>query len=763
MPSDSLITARKILLACDARFGHPDAFNDQVWEARLHKSSVKPISFFTTFGLRSRSMLLYPVFSKMVKLMSQENEIIAEPQITFRTTNFIELAFSPFISIDVILRVWVPASQVLVGQVWIKNSSTATETVEMDWIARLDHTAPGKPMVLEQMGINKVLCGQTGGLFPLFYLSGGPEESSSADPGLHTRSVLAAGADRQVTWVMAAMDSAEGSLQNARQYSSRLLDLEKLKMEMEDRRSFVQISHPESPQPLPFADAQIQAHQLIMPGVNAFLNHTYTRERTPLTPTVSDARFPQLSPAWSGQTLPMLHFLSQVFLPGNPTLLAQLVMNELDAQSEDGSIDMCVNAGNQPTGILAPPLLCSLVERLIPYISDQGWFVNVYPRLENFMHKWVNTEGNPGFTHPLQTGFFEYAKAGNDSSETFWLKLSSTRNPFLLSLLFKEGKSLLNIARKAGISPSGWVADATEQIHASLQSLWDEQTASFSYREILSGESHPGLVLAEFSGEEKIKISNRIKPPCTLYVKLQHESSLPSDFNILIAGRAEGKICKVQLNRRNFVQLGDTHLAIIREPYTAISFLQVKGSPEPIPGLFGIIDLTQTDITSFMPLWAGFTNPDQATKLLQNERFTSFMDETGLWLETGPGVAGNSRVPDFLASFIIEGLLEYGHPDLAMEAYQKHFLSNYSIKSRSLEIGKITSLIPILLYLGLNGIREIAQKELILQSSNTPVEPVTVQYGQMEFTIKPNLLILKVPGEAPLVIKTAEPQRIRLG
>jgi hypothetical protein len=668
--------------------------------------------------------------------------------------------------IDVILKVWVPVSHVLVGQVSLLNNSGSTQNAGVEWLVLLDPIASGKPMTIEQMGINKVICGRSGDLHPLLYLSGGPEESSSAHPGLAVRSILLPGERRQVTWVLAAEDSPEASLQAARHYSSRQLDIEQLKLEMEDRRHFVSLNRLENINTRIIKDTQIQAAQLVMPGSNLLKHHTFLLERTPLSPSSTDAKFLHLHPGWAGQTLPALHLISQVLLPGYPALVKEFIENELEAQQEDGSIDVSVNTNRQGIGVLALPFLCSLVESLIPYITDRNWLSEMYPRLEKFVSVWAAMLTNTGekiiFDHPQQVGFFDEVDNPTQALKNLWLKMASGTNPFLLSLLFKEMTSLSNVARRLGFQPPDWIADTIDSTKQILENLWDEQTATFGYLDILSGKRHAGGNLAEFSQNGRFSCPTRFRSPNTLFISIDHEVPLPPELKITVSGRMEGRSEKIIFVNKDFQRLGDSSFVFIRRPFSSVSSILVEHAPEIKNGQFGIVDLSQSDITSFMPLWAGYPNPDQVEALLESNKIREHLNDQGLWMNPIDTDLQNERVPDFLASFIIEGLFNYGQRSLALDIFNKHYLSDYAISLRVNSQGYLRSLIPLRLYLKLIGIHEFLPGEVILESFNAPIHPVTVQYGQVELTVTSNRTTFTVQGIEPVVIDTPGLKRVRM-
>jgi hypothetical protein len=222
------------ILTADQRFTHIDVLNDQVWELCIGSCEPKAISLSTTYGLRARGLHLHPEFSSENFTASDPEEYHVFPKVEFSSSNIICLAFSPFQFIDAKMRIWVPDSHSILSQMTITNSSNKTRTVEVDWICKLSPLPGGKPMLPSQMGINKILQGETAGIFPVFYLTGGPQESNSVYPGLCIKMVLMPGASRQVTWVLVSLDSTDASFLQARHYSSKNLEIEQFKIGMAD-------------------------------------------------------------------------------------------------------------------------------------------------------------------------------------------------------------------------------------------------------------------------------------------------------------------------------------------------------------------------------------------------------------------------------------------------------------------------------------------------------------------------------------------------
>jgi hypothetical protein len=87
-------------------------------------------------------------------------------------------------------------------------------------------------MTSTQTQMVNVLAGQTGGLFSVLFMTGGPAPGSGPYPSLFLDLDLGPGATRTLTWVQAATDNLQSSFDLARQSSARPWEAEKARLEL---------------------------------------------------------------------------------------------------------------------------------------------------------------------------------------------------------------------------------------------------------------------------------------------------------------------------------------------------------------------------------------------------------------------------------------------------------------------------------------------------------------------------------------------------
>ena len=130
--------------------------------------------------------------------------------------------------------------------------------------------------------------------------------------------------------------------------------------------------------------------------------------------------------------------------------------------------------------------------------------VNIYPKLIAFLKTWLKSSetGNikiSELTHPLQLGFSIKDLNANVILADNWVRLTSSRNPFLLSLLCRETSELLQISHWVKREEDrDWLEKTRDQLKALISSLWNDKNGTYSTPDLSSEQEHPGVILACF-------------------------------------------------------------------------------------------------------------------------------------------------------------------------------------------------------------------------------------------------------------------------
>lgn len=771
MPSTKKDRTLYRLLCADHRFTPPDVINDHCWEVRSPGEQQLALSVTTTYGLRASQMQIFPSFMLNDQTVLDPGQFFSQPVVLFSSTNFITLSFSPFQGIDVIYNIWVPNSQMLVGEMVCHNRTTKTCTLGVNWQVNLTPLREGSPMKHVQRGLTTVLQGECANIFPVFYLPGDVTPSASSTPGLSGKYLLMPSAEKQITWALASLSSVEASFYQARQYSSKPLDIEKLKVEMADKREMMIFSSDDGLTAQVLQFSQVRALQLVMPPQGIFRHPTFVTKRG-----TDNGYYPHpdqigIYPEWSGQTLTDIWMMMQTLLPGQAHLIKGFISNSLTRQSENGRVDHQLGAGGTQTGHSALPMLAQLVAELHPHLNDLPWLEEIYPRLLSFLRSWLDleTEATPrvkGLTHPVQIGL----NATNDQqslcASELWIKLQTNSNFFVLTLLIREITDLILISRWLEKEDEiKWLESLREQLIFQTLQLWDNKAGYFY--DPAQTKNTPWIRVYKRNGG--YKPGRNLPFPSQVYLRVTGEGQLTSGFSCAIKGHQGDHPLEITLHQTDMLALGSTRLYVSEQSLTAIDTIEIKDLPAGMSIEIGQPSNDQADISQLMSLYAGVLTSRQADLLLRKVRARDFFGEKDVTLL--PSGKNNSapKAPPCLVGMIIDGLLRYKKVWLAEQVFNQHFLDPWIGKLRGSKTSiqptrwTVEDLIPARLFLKIRGVVSFTQREVILSHFiKLKRDALTVQYNKIELRLKPYLTEIHTQTGEVIYLNRAGPNRILL-
>ncbi|MCQ3938358.1 MAG: hypothetical protein DPW18_15115 [Chloroflexi bacterium] len=163
-----------LTLAADARLCKPDYANDHIWEVEMGNGDPErsAVGIATTYGLRARSMRIFLRFAEGANTVTDPNTFAAKPSLRRFYPNFLTLDFVPFENLHTTVDFWVPESHAVAGRVTLVNKSTAIRSIQLEVCAAL---APlnGQSIIPTQQQLVNILAGQTSGIAPVIFMTGG--------------------------------------------------------------------------------------------------------------------------------------------------------------------------------------------------------------------------------------------------------------------------------------------------------------------------------------------------------------------------------------------------------------------------------------------------------------------------------------------------------------------------------------------------------------------------------------------------------------
>jgi len=483
-------------------------------------------------------MRVFLRFSENGKTVSDPSTFALPPTVRRFYPNFLILDYSPRQGIHVSTEYWVPQSHAACGRVNIANKTTATRKIRLEVCALLT-PIEGQSMTAIQMQMVNVLAGQTGGLCPVLFLTGGPAQGSGPYPSLFLDLGLGPGATRQLTWAQAATDSLQASFDLARQTTARPWEAERARLELVNSSQTIDIRTGDKDWDAAFTLSQSTAFGLFFPPNIHLPCPSLVSARGPdngYSPKGDGTEYPI---SWSGQTSFEAYYLASV-LPASQAA-QDLFKNFLAIQTDEGAIDGKPGLSGQRGHYLSAPLLASLAWKFYEGSEDQNFLKEVFPKLLKFFWSWFSSEndedhdGLPQWKHILQTGFDDNPLFDAWHEWSLGVNITQVHSPALEAMLYHEAACLIKMAELLDRHDSLTLLHAqAAKLRQSIDSTWQPRTGLYHYRDRATGLSLAGKILVKQQGAGIIAPKLKFEQPIRLLIEVQTQSpqriGLKSEF-----------------------------------------------------------------------------------------------------------------------------------------------------------------------------------------------------------------------------------------
>jgi len=768
-----------LTLAADARLSIPDYLNDHIWELALGGGEPPALALRTTFGLRAKSMRLFFRFSEGIKAVSDPAAFALPPTVRRFYPNFLILEYSPLPSIDVSTEYWVPGSNAVSGRVTVANKSNATRRVRLELCALLT-PIDGQSMNTIRINLVNVLGGQTNGLFPVLFMTGGPAHGSGPYPSLFLDLDLGPGATHQLTFTEAVTDQLEKSFDLARQAAARPWEAERARLELLNTSQAIDIRTGDKDWDAAFAFSQNTAFGLF------FLPNTYLPN-----PSVVSARGPDngYSPrgdgtdyptSWNGQSPLEAYYLADI-LPG-ATAARDLLENFLSIQTEDGSIDGRPGLAGQRGRYLAAPLLASLAWKIYERCEDAGFLKKVFPKIQKFFWAWFSPEcdedrdGLPQWKHVLQTGFEDNPLFDAWHEWSLGVNISQVHSPALEALLYNEAACLIKMAEQLEQHDSlTLLHEQAASLRKSIESSWQPRTGLYHYRERGTGSGLEGKVLARQQGTGALTPKLKFEGPIRLLIEVQTQNPAAKRPEIRIHQSASGPADEV-IESGDYQWRNGGSIYTTKNAFSKLAKVIVRDLAAEDVVTIKTLDFTTEDHTLFMPLWAGVPDHQRAQimigrALLDAGRFYRPYGVPACPLLTQPEAESVSQSVHLPWNLLIsEGLLRYGFRSDAARMFvhnmngviqnlkqNRAFFARYHAE-KGAGIGErnaLSGLAPVGLFLKILGVEILSPTRVRLAGENPFPWEVTIQYRGLKIIRgQPKTEVIFANGQSVTVMDT---------
>ncbi len=785
-------------LAADARCAPTDYGDDQIWELSLGAGEPPAIALHTTFGLRARALRLFPRFFLDEGEASDPAEFARPPVLRSFYPNYARLEFSPFVGIDVVAEVWVPESHAILGRFCFINPTEPVRSVHLEWAALLS-PAEGQRMAADEIQSTPVLCGQTGELYPLVFLTGGARPGKSPYPSLVLDLDLPPGERACAAWSLTAGSSIEESFESSRRLTALNWDAHIARLELLNAGQ-VEVHTGNPDWDLAFAFSQDICHSLFVGPTPLLPAASFVTTRQPDQGYSLRGDGSDYSHLWSGQTPLDAYFLSGLLLPGSAGLLRGVLDNFLASQTESGFIDLKPGLGGQRSRTLAAPVLASLAWRLhqstqaapsLPgELSSRDYLAQVFPGLLSFFQAWFSPDhdrdqdGMPEWDHPIQTGLEDHPAFSSWHPWSLGVDISSAESPALGALLYRECRALGQIAALLGESDlQASLDEQAERLLTKVETMWDEAAAGYLYRDRDSHLSQERDLLAQHTGPGDILLQRQFEQPVRLVFIIETRGETRPQPRIFIYG--EGITGQPRIERIEADQVRwsmERGVLTGERVYTSIDRVELQGLlPEDVVSL-STAGYCYQDLTMLFPLWAGIPPAERAAGLVERYLLNPDFYWRPFGLPACPqtsdemrAVCGLVHLP--LNCLVGEGLLAYGfHAEAAelvsrlmagiLENLKREGVLRRSFQADSAqgsgERNALGGLAPLGLFLDVLGVRLVSPFCAHLQGFNPFPWPVTVKYRGLTIMRQKEKSVVIFPDGQTIEVTDPAPQRICL-
>lgn len=775
-------------IAADARITTPSYTDDQTWELRLGGGEPEALALETTYGLRARSMRLFPGFRVGEDTLLAPDQFHRPPQLRAFLPNYLRLSFEPYAGLEVDAEYWVPESNQVGGRISLRNHTDATLQPAVLLHAVLRPGEGGQSMSSVQRQGAMVLQGATGNLAPVVFLAGGAQAAIAPFPGLMVSPILEPDATEQFNWSQAAAGELASSFELARELITRSWDAELARVERLNA-GWVELETGDPDWDATLAMAQKVSLAGYVGPVGDRSRPVPVLTRGPNSGYSAQGEGRDYGGGWDGISAGEAYLHIGHILPSAPQLAQALLLEFIAAQSPDGSIDARPGPGGQRSGWLCPPLLSTLALRIYQHTDDLRFLEQVYARLLNFVGRWFELEhdrdqdGHPEWDHPPHSGVDGWPAFDLWNDWGQGLDISCAETPDLASYLLRELEALLEIGRlldQPDDAPT--LEQRQDRLRPAIERGWSESANCYLPVDRDLHQAFSGSSLGRGKGEFGLEIDREFDPPERVVARARGPDEASPKLHLFIHGKGRTNRKRVErLTQRKFHWFAGIGSVTTPRSYSQIDRIEVRGLDKAFKLELSTPAFDRRDQTGLLPLWAGVPGARQAAKLIDR----ALLVPDAFWRKHGipacpaddPAYAADRVATVWMQwnSMIGEGLVDYGYLQQAAELVER--LMRACISSLKEEqcfrqayyadgrggIGErdhLAGVAPLGLLLYVLGVRLISVDKVALRGSNPFAWPIKLRWRGLEIEWQDEAAWVTFPSGERAQVTGAEVQLV---
>jgi hypothetical protein len=751
-PKDPL----NLVIAADAAFGSIDPLDDQVWEVTLGSGEPPALAIRTRYGMRVVEARYFPIFMRGNEMVSDPSGFHSLPEVKRSLPNYLEIFCMPFEGVEVGLEYWVPGSKILAGRITILNHDPAAGKLDVDWVGQIIPLGERNSMLPESIDLNTVLAGESGGLLPVCFLSGGCGLGTSVFPGLSLQINPRSSKPQVFTWASATMADKSSSYHTARNNAFRSWEAEISRVESANESRLVEIFTGREDWDAVLHTSQKTGFSLVFP-LPGSSQATFLQSRTPQGGFSGPGEGWDSTAGGSSQTTWESLYISKLLLPGDADQVRGFLANLLERQHQDGHLDWSVGVKSKSGRMNAQPVLAQLALEMLPYLTEPDWLRGVLPKLESFFLSWFNPLADRD-----EDGFPEWRASGQSGwAEEKLPWIDNLESPGLAAMLLKEAEAIRVLCESLGEPFPGEVNEKAQELTSALLECWDEDSGIFRYRDFETHHTSMGEILLETAKEGSFPLKGRFSTPQRLVVKVEICGGLRKPFHISLRGRARGKPCTVELKSRDFSWMGFSSAVVTGEVFSQVDKVTLRGLSDGDSLRVETCDSSGIDFNLVLPAAAGATIKEMFKTLVRDTIPAKFLFEKGLRVTPGSPKAA----PVQFNTYLIEGLLAKGERDLAAALFGGMLNDLVErLRDRMLPASNsLESTVPVSTFLKLCGVEAITSREVILKGFNSFPGIVRIRYRDVNLMLHADKSVILLNQNEQIEITSPERICVPLG
>ena len=473
------------------------------------------------------------------------------------------------------------------------------------------------------MGVSSVLCGSTGDLAPVLFMTGGPEAARGSYPALALNLDLPPGNQRQFSWALASLSEPSASFELARHTTARSWEAELARIELQNEADGIDIQTGDLNWDAVFAFSQKVAFNLLIGEGDGLPKSSFVLSRQPDQGYSSRPDGSDYNHLWNGQTALDAYFLSGLLLPAKAATLQDFLCNFLATRTEDGWMDWKPGIGGQRGRLMVQPVLASLAWKIYLVQQDPAFLQRVFPILLGVVRTWMNGhdldgDGVPEWDHALQLGLEDNPTFDRWRMDGQGLDVTTVEDPALCAFLVHECQCLIRMSDQLKLDePIPLLTSWVNQLSQAVETVWDAKIASYRYRDRDTHSTYKAESLATVKGPICLKRPRKLRTPRRLIFRIQTSGETTRNPTLHIHGEGPSGPVEEHISTRSFIWIHGQAVITTQKVYSRVDQVEIEGLGQNDPVQIRSADYTQENISLLLPLWSRIPNSKRAQKIVE--------------------------------------------------------------------------------------------------------------------------------------------------